>query len=110
MLPLRIRSGYDLWMRDARRANSNQVNYGAWWTLNGTHWRVSWIEGTGELYAMEVGATDRFILIGEFETKKDIQQKMRGWFDGDNLRALIQRLVSPPGAHSLESNASREED
>ena len=107
---MRIKSGYDVWMHESRRAESTEVHYGAWWTMNGTHWRVSWIEGTGELYAMELGASDRFILIGKFETKKEIQQKMRGWFDGDDLAALVQRLTPKPGARSLETNTPREEE
>jgi hypothetical protein len=93
-MTIHITSGYSTWIRQPLREKSGEVNFGAWWELEGARWRVSWIEATGELYAAEVGVTDRFVVLGRFENKKDINQKMQHWFEGGNLDALIQRLKS----------------
>src|SRR5581483_8127983 len=94
-----IRSGYKTWMMEPSRASSNEVKHGAWWRTDGAYWRVSWIEATNEFYAAELGKTDRFVFLGNFE-KKDIDALMRLWFDGDNLGLLIQKCSDRIGSHS----------
>jgi hypothetical protein len=86
-----ITSGYNVWIHETRRAKSSELNFGAWWEMEGTQWRVSWIEDTGELYAAEL-ASDRYLVLGHFATKRDISRMMHNWFDGDNLAALVRRL------------------
>lgn len=92
-----IGSGYETWIDEATRAASNELDLGAWWHSNGTYWHVAWIEATGELYAAELGGTDRFVIIGRFE-KKDMLQLMRQWHNGNDLGGLIQRLTQQPFA------------
>ncbi len=87
-------TGYEIWIQEASRAKSRELEFGAWWVMEGTHWRVAWIEDTGELYAAEQ-ATDRFLLLGHF-TRRDIHTRMRAWFSGDDLNALIQHLQAKP--------------
>ncbi|MCL4489973.1 MAG: hypothetical protein M1570_17860 [Chloroflexi bacterium] len=79
-------------MQTPRRSESRQVPFGAYWKMQGTCWRVSWIERTGELYAAELGPSDRFLLLGQFSTRREISNLMHHWFEGDNLGVLIQRL------------------
>ncbi len=88
-----IRSGYETWIKNPSRAASSEIHHGAWWRTAGAYWRVSWLEATNEFYAAELGSTDRFVFLGNFE-KKDIAALMRGWFDGDNLSLLIQKCVA----------------
>ncbi len=89
-----ITSGYTTWIHEPQRARSGELNFGAWWKMEGARWRVSWIEDTGEFYAAELGTADRFIVIGHFDTKKDANNMMRHWFEGNNLRALIHKVES----------------
>ncbi len=82
--------GYEAWIQETNRAASRELEFGAWWVMDGTHWRVAWIENTGELYAAEQ-ASDRVLVLGHF-ARRDIHNRMREWFNGDDLSALIQHL------------------
>lgn len=85
-----IRSGFETWRNEPARVDSSEISHGAWWRSGGAYWHVCWIEETSEVYAAELGSTDRFVLLGTF-AKKDINALMRVWFDGDNLELLIQK-------------------
>jgi hypothetical protein len=89
-------SGYEAWINEPARAASGEVSFGAWWRSDGAYWNVLWIEDTGELCAVELGETDRFVFMGNF-LKKEINETMRRWFDGDNLTLLIQRFSAAAG-------------
>jgi hypothetical protein len=54
-----------------------------------------WLETTGELYAAERKPSDRFVLLCRLE-KKQVNDLMRKWYDGDNLDALLRRLGLAP--------------
>jgi hypothetical protein len=88
-----VQSGFEVWMNEPLRAGSARLSYGAWWRTESAYWLLSWIEDTGELCAVELGGTDRFIILGNFE-KKAINALMRRWFDGDNLGMLIRRCAA----------------
>jgi hypothetical protein len=90
-----IVSGFETWINEATRAASGELDFGAWWRSNYSYWQVAWIEATRELYAAELGTSDRFLCIGLFE-KRDVIQIMRLWHDGDNLGMLVQRLTGQP--------------
>jgi hypothetical protein len=87
-----IRYGYDSWINELPRAVSGELGFGTWWRTDGAHWRLSWIEDTGELFAVELEARDRFVFLGKF-AKKDINTLMRGWYGGDNLSLFIQKCI-----------------
>jgi hypothetical protein len=52
---------------------------------------MAWIEATNELYAEELGRSDRFIVLGELD-RAEVQALLRHWYDGDNLQVFLQRL------------------
>lgn len=87
-----IRSGFETWRNEPTRVRSNEISHGAWWRIRGAYWHVCWIEDTSEVYAAELGRSDRFVFLGTF-AKKDINALMRVWFDGDNLELLIQKCL-----------------
>ncbi len=86
--------GYETWIQEPSRATSRELEFGAWWVMEGTHWRVAWIEDTGELDAADPN-TDRVLVLGHF-ARRDIHNRMRAWFNGDDLQALIQHLQRKP--------------
>jgi hypothetical protein len=94
-----IRAGFQAWANAPERKRSGEHDYGAWWTLDGNprawpHWRVSWIEDTGELYAVcEDGVhPDKFILIAVIATEKEVECALANWTDiAPNLPALIEQ-------------------
>ncbi len=89
----RITKGYAEWMQTLERTASKKIEFGNWWRLNKTFWRVSWIEATGELYAVEQRpVTDRFVLLTLLD-KKQVTDLMRKWFDGNELEALFNRFA-----------------
>jgi len=91
----RIAPGYAEWMQTLDRTTSKKIEFGDWWRLNTTYWRVTWLEATGELYAVERRpATDRFVLLTLLD-KKQVTDLMRKWFDGDQLEALFNRFTPP---------------
>lgn len=91
----KIALGYAEWIEQTKRAASKKVEFGAWWRLDATYWRVAWIEDTGELYAAERKPSDRFVVLSHLG-KKEVNDLMHKWFDGDNLRALFGRFGQDP--------------
>jgi hypothetical protein len=92
----RIVKGYAEWMQVLDRTASKKIEFGDWWRLNTTYWRVSWLEATGELYAVEQRpVTDRFVMLSVLD-KKQVTDLMRKWFDGNELEALFNRFVPAP--------------
>ncbi len=58
----------------------------------GGHWRVSWIETTGELYAIHLGF-DEFFVIAVADTQQQADDLMRGWEKTDNdLDAMLTQI------------------
>lgn len=90
----KINPGYADWMQ-GERTTSVKIEFGTWWRLDATYWRVSWIEATGELCAVERKPSDRFVVICAL-TKKEVTDLMKKWFDGDNLAALFHRFNHDP--------------
>ncbi len=88
---MQITSGYRAWMHQSRRTRSKEIAFGEYWRMEGVRWRVSWIEETGELYAADA-RSDRFLILGHFEDRRDVAHKMQHWFQGGDLPGLIQSL------------------
>ncbi len=95
----KIVSGYRAWMQENKRAASNVLEFGAWWRLDTTYWRVAWIETTSELYAAEQKPSDRYIVLTWLD-KKEVNELMKKWFDGNNLSALLHRFAPEPPAQA----------
>ncbi len=91
----KIASGYAAWALESPRAASKKIEFGNWWRLDVTYWRVCWIEETGELCAVERKPSDRYVVLSCLE-KKEVTELMKKWFDGDNLHALFQRFHHNP--------------
>ena len=76
---------YEDFMADPARARSPEVDFGAWWRHEhdpgGYPWRVSWIERTGELYAVEMrpGRGRRVIVLGKYPTREAVEAALEGW-------------------------------
>jgi hypothetical protein len=87
----RIATGYTVWSRDSQRAASKKLEFGNWWRLDATFWQVTWLEATGELYAVEGKPSDRYIVLCRLE-KKEVIQVMKNWFDGNELGGLFRRF------------------
>ena len=102
-----IQEGYKNWINDPTRKQSPESDFGWWWILFPSdapaapsyilvgdkaaavystppagHWRVSWINDTGELYAKYLlPNSDQFIVLGHYETEAQIEKHMEGWSD-----------------------------
>jgi len=90
--PIREQRGYNKWSSVPIRERSPEVDFGCWWKagpLAGDRlydqWRVSWIEATGELYALDLAhrEMERFIVIGHFLTREVVEAAMQGWAESD---------------------------
>lgn len=92
-MPLRIRDDYQEWINEPKRKHSPEIDWGVWWRLSlppqtvdagfNQRWRVSWIDGTGELYAKELyPGSEKFILIGVYPTREAVEARMEGWAEG----------------------------
>ena len=77
--------GYKEWITQPERARSLELDFGVHWRLPpgiplAHHWRVSWIERTGELYARELDPEgDRYIFLGQHATREEVEEAMAGW-------------------------------
>ena len=93
-----IKTGFEAWIKRLDRDRSGEHDFGVQWTVDGAPaswpcWRCSWIESTGELYA--VLFPDRFILIANFPDEVSVEEALEGWTDiSPNLPALIAQARS----------------
>lgn len=55
------------YLADRRRRTSRQCDFGLWRDTDGTGYRLAWLQGTGELYAVRVdaGAAEEVRVLGE---------------------------------------------
>lgn len=102
----KAQADYSLWIADAHRKRSSEVDFGVWWRVPGSRatWRVSWIENTGELYAREQQTPDSdiFILLGVFPTRDDVEAAMEGWTEVDNDLARLFPELGGGGATPVQ--------
>lgn len=101
-----IQTGFRQWINEPARARSPEVDFGCWWTLSGNprefpRWRVSWVEATGELYAVEMAdhRPDRYLLLARFDNRQAVEAAMRGWAESEmHLSDLLDRFrrMNPP--------------
>jgi len=110
-------TGYQDWSNTPARLRSGELDFGCHWRLNSQAfpvWRVSWIEDTGELYALElagIGLEDRFIVIGRFPDEEAVELAMSGWADCFDLAAIITQAqggtkLPPPAPAPAPRQAS----
>jgi hypothetical protein len=85
-----IQTGFQPWIREPTRARSPEVDFGCWWTLSGNprefpRWRVSWIEDTSELYAVELAShrPHRYIVLARFGGREAVEAAMYGWAESE---------------------------
>lgn len=98
---LQIQNDYESWKKERKRQIGPEVDFGAWWTLHGDEnehprWRVTWLSNTSELFAVQLHS-QRYIPLGIFASRQDVEQAMDGWADPDspiyhNLTALAEKL------------------
>ena len=74
MLDLLSQKQYGKWIRAPERKGSKCVDFGdQWiWVELWPRWEVSWIEATGELFAVEQGGEARFTVLGTF-TRAEVE-------------------------------------
>jgi len=78
---------YGSFISAPRRARSREVDFGVWWwhveNPGGPPWRVSWIEATGELYAVPMALSDDrpVLVLGVYPTREEIERALAGWAD-----------------------------
>jgi len=89
--------GYQQWIAYPSRHHSVELDFGANWrmALDFAQWRISWIEDTGELYALalEGPRPDRYFVIGSFTTEAEVEVALAGWDTcGGDLRAIVAHI------------------
>jgi len=86
-----MRTNYPAFRDDPERKRSPEVDFGSHWyelregePLLWPTWRISWIQRTGELYAVEqIPESDspgrRYFVVGVFRTREEVERFMEGW-------------------------------
>jgi hypothetical protein len=74
------------YISDERRRRSREVDYGVWWTLpaqDWPYWRVSWVEATGEFYAVAQLASGDGTTVAHagFPSEEAAEAALAGWED-----------------------------
>lgn len=88
---------------DERRRLSPEHDFGCWW-VEGPTWqryRVSWVEATGEVYAIRATAEPAPLeLLAVIPDEADLTARLRGWADvcgaRDSLAWVRRRLGAVP--------------
>jgi hypothetical protein len=113
MAPVDLEQFYDA---DPRRRRSEELEFGNEWRENGARTQVSWVEATGEIYAMRdpLGAlvadvigdtraspvTDEDLtveVLGTVEGREKIAAVMSGWdtaMTGDNSLSWVRERIA----------------
>ena len=94
---MNICNDFQTWINHPRRKASVECDYGANWRRSEgwSSWRISWIEATGELYAVCIDRTPpkNFVLIRRFATEAEADQAMASWAEAkSDLEAIITRI------------------
>jgi len=79
---MKIQNGYKQWIETPERKFSREIDFGCWWGLHQRKypwWRVSWIERTGELYAVNLSNLNEYIILDNFKTKEEVEIRMKGY-------------------------------
>jgi len=71
----------DFYAADERRIGSGEVDFGVMWGEKWPHYRVSWIEATGEVYAFEHGPSAHVVVLGYAATRNHVDEALEGWYD-----------------------------
>jgi hypothetical protein len=112
----------DFYQEDERRRQSTEVELGDAWTNEsdpGTTYEISWIEDTGEVYAMRVEASSKAAisspnvqLLGKVAQRQELEDLLGGWQDamGDpgSLTWLKERLKGSVPSDKLSTSAGDE--
>lgn len=83
-MPILPSQNYRKWIQESPRLVSEQIDLGSNWTLNHlsiSKYRLSWIENTGELYAVNLYTADEFILIATIPTEPELDRILSDWTD-----------------------------
>lgn len=66
--------------KDEARKRSRELDFGVWWRdgRNYPVYRVTWVEATGEVYAIDQHE-DRIEILGKVQTEAAIEKVMDGW-------------------------------
>lgn len=101
---------------DPRRGRSPEVDFGCWWRAVGrdpTPWRLSWIEATGEIYAVRLqplhGDIGPVIVFGVLGSRQLVDERLAGWTDhcGDPGSLSWVRAAVQQGGDDLEASRRR---
>lgn len=81
--------------KNALRERSPELDFGVWWRDGYNHplYRVSWLEATGEIYAIDQ-SENRVEILGRARTRGDIEQKLEGWAKVCGLMNSLQWVRS----------------
>lgn len=79
---MKIRNDYKDWITQEHRASSKEIDIGVGWHLHAgdkVHWRLTWIEKTGELYAKKLDPWDSndFIVITIVESEEKVRKALK---------------------------------
>jgi len=105
---LNIQCGYNDWIAAPERARSGERDFGVNWMRAGKRfgrsWRISFIDATGELYAVEQGPErcgTRYLVIAQFADEAAAERAMTGWAEAmQNLDAIVRQVrTGVPAPH-----------
>jgi hypothetical protein len=97
---------------DERRRFSGELDFGVWWfdARDRCPWRVSWVEQTGDLYAIRlapaemISTTEGVVILGGNESgplrvlavvedEEELERRLRGWPDAIGSPGSLEWVV-----------------
>ena len=101
---------------DERRRRSRELDYGVWWRWQGSTFRVTLVEATGELIAVQLSAPTvrslpfglalvggeplRVLVLAIVDGEELAEQLLDGWAEicgrPDSLGWIAERVLAPP--------------
>jgi hypothetical protein len=73
----------EFYQASRKRMRSPETDFGVHWREMGSpiRWRVSYVEKTGELYAVQMGFSSAVQLLGTFRDVDEVEALLGGWAD-----------------------------
>jgi hypothetical protein len=103
---IKLQKGLSKFITDPNRITSREIDFGAWWNLEGypkRHFSVSWVESTGDLYVWDK-SNDEYAVVLTLTPREEqeVREVMSGFFAAIDNGIPLEKFLSPKQLGKVE--------
>jgi len=91
---MRIFKNVKEFYKNRKRETSGELDFGCWWISRiapGHTFRISWIENTGEFYAIDLMTNEIYLFDITCNTREEAEAHMEGWAEIPAKKRYIEK-------------------